>query len=128
MATTEEFKIIRDERGRIVTRTGAPPNGGRPRLDDAEKIRAAVRGMLDDETLIAWQAAMKKKLAKGNSFAAEYVRDTLVGKPAVTANVNVSGELSAFMAAWQSLQPGPAADAPIEIADSSVMSSENDLP
>ncbi len=90
----------RDERGRFLP--GHVGLGGRPRTVDAERIRDIVREVLDDETVERWQAAMRKKLAKGNSFASEFVRDTLGGKPAVTANVGISPELVDFMAAWNS--------------------------
>ncbi len=91
----------RDERGRITRRSGSTPGAGRRREDDAEHIRAIVREVLDDETVRKWQAAMRRKLARGNSWASEFVRDTLGGKPAVNANVSVSPQLQAFMDAWR---------------------------
>lgn len=88
----------RDAQGRFLP--GHTPMGGRPRADDVERIRDIVREVLDDETVRKWQVAMRRKLAKGNSFASEYVRDTLGGKPAVSANVSMNADLQAFMAAW----------------------------
>lgn len=114
---SEELKIVRDERGRIITRTGAVPGAGGKNQSDVERIRAMTRELLDPDTIAAWQKAMRKKLARGNSFAGQYVRDTLIGKPAVTTNVNVSADLQAFMAAWQAGGTLPQADAPPQIED-----------
>ncbi len=96
-------EYTRDERGRIVSRTGAVAGAGRPREDDAEHIRAIVREVLDPETVAAWQAAMRRKLGRGNSSAAQFVRDTLAGKPSVNANVSIDDNLTRFMAAWNAL-------------------------
>ncbi len=52
------------------------------------------------ETIRQWQAAMRRKLAKANSWATEFVRDTLAGKPAVSADVTVNAPLAAFLEAW----------------------------
>lgn len=104
----------RDAKGRLLPgHSIQPPPGhnGRHKLDDSERIRTIARNVLDEETIAAWTKAMRKKLAKGNSFATEYIRDTLAGKPAVNANVTVSSELEAFMMAWRSLQ-GPTQPAP----------------
>ena len=90
----------RDARGRILERSGATPGAGRPRLEATERLGVAIEDLLDDETLVAWQAAMRKKLAKGNSAASVFVADRLLGKPAVTVNNTMNKELAAFMAAW----------------------------
>lgn len=90
----------RDEKGRIVRRAGATPGAGRPRLEAQERMRQAIAELADDETLAAWQAAMRRKLAKGNGHASVFVRDSLLGKPAVTVHGDASPELQQFMAAW----------------------------
>ena len=98
--------VQRDDKGRFVP--GHAPlvkSPGRPRQDDAERLRAALRDMLDDETMEAWIKAMRKKLAKGNGFAAEFVADRLMGKPAVNANITLDGNLREFMDAWSQLHP-----------------------
>ncbi len=98
----EEFALERDPAtGRIVGKRGCAPRAGRPREADAEKLRALVREVLDEETVRQWQEALRRKLRKGNSFASAFVRDTLAGKPAVNANVSVSPQLQAFMDAWR---------------------------
>jgi hypothetical protein len=90
----------RDARGRILERRGPTPGAGRPSLQATERLRVAIEELLDEETLAAWQAAMRKKLAKGNSAASVFVADRLLGKPAVTVNNTMNAELAAFMAQW----------------------------
>ena len=56
---------------------GNPGSGfagpGRPREDVAERVRAALAALLDDETLQQWAEAMRRKLKKGNLSATELV-------------------------------------------------------
>lgn len=90
----------RDHRGRITSREGPTPGAGRPSLQATERLRVAIEELLDDETMAAWQAAMRRKLAKGNSAASVFVADRLLGKPAVTVNNAMDENLAQFMAQW----------------------------
>lgn len=99
--TTNDGISKRDARGRIVQRRGPTPGAGRPSLEATERLRVAIEDLLDDETLAAWQASMRKKLAKGNSAASVFVADRLLGKPAVSVNNTMDENLAAFMAQWQ---------------------------
>jgi len=98
-----DLNDYKDERGRFVV--GNPGSGlagpGRPREDVAERVRAALAAVLDDETLTAWAEAMRRKLKKGNLSASEFVIDRLIGRPAVVVNHQADGALSAFVMAWQ---------------------------
>ncbi len=96
----------RDARGRIVARSGPTPGAGRPSLEATERLRVAIEELLDEETLAAWQAAMRKKLAKGNSAASVFVADRLLGKPAVNVNNAMDANLAAFMTAWNAASTG----------------------
>ncbi len=92
----------RDSRGRIVKREGPTPNAGRPSLAAAEKLRAAIASLAEDEEVMAeWRESMAKKLRKGNTFATAFLRDSLIGKPAVVVHSDTSDALADFMAAWQ---------------------------
>lgn len=96
----------RDERGRITRRTGAVPGAGRPSLAAQERLRIAIEELMDAETLEAWQESMRKKLRKGNTAASNFVRDTVLGKPSVQVQADVSPELLAFMEGWRNLGGG----------------------
>jgi len=94
----------RDERGRWlpgVPNGGPRPGGGRPREGEAERIRAALRDVLDDETLQAWAEAMRRKISKGNLAATEFLFDRVLGRPGVVVQVSPNDGLQRFLVAWE---------------------------
>jgi hypothetical protein len=95
----------RDEKGRWLpgVPNGGPRGGGRPREGEAERIRAVLRSVLDDETLIAWAKAMKRKVSRGSLSATEFLFDRVLGKPAVNIHHEADGALNAFVLAWRNV-------------------------
>jgi len=82
---------------------GAASNGGaggRPRSEDAEKLRAALGKVVDNGTMQKWAASMKRRIEKGDQWATEFLFQRLLGK--VPDNVEVSGRLEALLASWAS--------------------------
>lgn len=100
----DELTIVRDAKGRIVTRSGVTPGGGRPMQSEQERIRRDLIRALDPETMESFLAAVRKKIAKGNLQAAEFMMDRIIGKPAVTVSHDVEGRLGEFMAAWSAMR------------------------
>ena len=69
----------RDERGRLLPGHGVV-SPGRPRTEAAEKLRAALEGVVDNGTMLKWKAAMKRKLERGDPWATQFVYERIAGK------------------------------------------------
>lgn len=80
---------LRDEKGRFVPGNTASKGAGRPRTEAAEKLKASLEGVLSNGTLPKWQEAMKKRLARGDQWATEFVFERIAGK--VPSPVELSG-------------------------------------
>jgi hypothetical protein len=70
----------RDERGRFLPGNTAARGGGRPRSEDADKLAASLSRCSANGTLSQWEAAFKRKLAKADPWATEFLWNRLVGK------------------------------------------------
>jgi hypothetical protein len=78
----------RDDKGRFLP-GHEPKSPGRPRTDAAEKLRASLESVVSNGTLPKWQESMKKRLARGDQWATEFVFERIAGK--VVSSVEVSG-------------------------------------
>lgn len=99
MIVGDNSETDRDERGRFVPGHSIKPltRPGRPRTEDAEKLRAALSLILDNGTLPKWTRAMKKKLARGDEYATTFVFDRIAGKVPNIADVAEDGILAALL-------------------------------
>jgi hypothetical protein len=100
----DELVIVRDERGRIKTRSGAVPGGGRLTTSDTAMIRQRLLEAANPGQMNRFLAALGKKLDKGSIDAAEFLFDRILGKPAVSVSHDVDGKLSEFMATWTAMR------------------------
>lgn len=81
--------VQRDEKGRLLPgSTLNPKGGGRPKSEDAEKLQQSLSALLSNGTLPKWQAAMKKRLERGDQWATEFVFERIAGK---VPNINEIG-------------------------------------
>lgn len=67
------------------------------------EVRALLFMVLDQHTSEMMVRSLRKKIAKANLGAIEFVFDRLVGRPAVNVHHDLDGALAQFMAAWSEL-------------------------
>jgi hypothetical protein len=80
----------RDTRGRFINGNCAAKGMGRPRVRDSERLEELLASALADELALGeWMAAFKRKLARADPWATEFLWDRLVGK--VAARQEVTG-------------------------------------
>jgi hypothetical protein len=66
--------------GKFAPGNQAAKGKGRPPGEIALRLNTALDGVLDRPTLTKWQASMKRRLAKGDQWATEFVFNRTLGK------------------------------------------------
>lgn len=115
---------------------GTPGPGARRKLvREAPKTPAEIHALLymilDAETMDKMVYSMRKKIAKGNVTALEWIMDRLLGRPAVNVHHDADGALANFMSAWAELANSGqtqtlAIDDASEVIDGIVLAVKND--
>jgi hypothetical protein len=83
----------RDNRGRFINGNCAAKGKGRPRARCSERMEELLASALNDKlALEEWMTAFKRKLARADPWATEFLWDRLVGK--VAARQEVAGVIS----------------------------------
>ncbi len=84
--------------GRFLPGNKASKGGGRPSTEAAEKLRAALEGVVDNGTMPKWRAAMKRKLEHGDQWATQFVFERIAGKvPDVVATADLDDAGKAWL-------------------------------
>jgi hypothetical protein len=68
------------------------------------EVRALLFMVLDKSTADAMVKSLRRRIAKGQLGALEFLFDRLVGRPAVNVHHEADGALAQFMSAWAELK------------------------
>lgn len=103
----------RDAKGRFIPgHSVQPPPGlvGRPRLEDAEKLRAALSKVVDNGTMKKWAEAMKRRIERGDMAATEFVFERVMGKVPQALEHGIDDRLAEFIACMMTPDDGGPGD------------------
>lgn len=96
------------------------PGKGKNTVKEAPKTPAEVRALLfmvlDKQTSEAMVRSLRRRIARGQIGALEFLFDRLVGRPAVNVHHEADGALAQFMAAWATLKAEAEASPNVEQA------------